>query len=98
MPTVLGSKELSEANKRLNAEAQSQRKVLDALSKALAIIEHKEEGQTKAHHPFDPHKLVEDIERQAAKLVEITAEKGSTFAEFGTAERVFEQLCPYGIP
>ena len=73
--TVLGSKELSEANKKLNAETQSQRKVLDALSKALAIIEHREQGQSKGTHPFDPHKLVEDIERQAAKLVEITAEK-----------------------
>ena len=72
--TSLSSKELYEANKRLNKETESQRKVLEALSKAVAFMESKTvpmNGEVR----FDPQQLLENIERQTTKIVEITAEK-----------------------
>ncbi|WP_435624542.1 sensor histidine kinase [Flagellimonas sp.] len=71
--TSLSSKELFEANERLNKEAEAQRKVLKSLSQAVADAQHVN-GGAKAMK-FDPLKLVEDIEQQAQKLVTITAEK-----------------------
>ncbi|WP_422858833.1 sensor histidine kinase [Flagellimonas sp. S174] len=71
--TSLSSLELFEANERLNKEAETQRKVLKSLSKAVADVQH-QNGSDSATS-FDPLKLVEDIEEQAQKLVTITAEK-----------------------
>lgn len=72
--TSLSSKELYEANKRLNKETESQRKVLEALSKAVAFMESKT-VPTNGELGFDPQKLVENIENQTSKIVEINAEK-----------------------
>ncbi|MEM9867935.1 MAG: histidine kinase, partial [Bacteroidota bacterium] len=71
--TSLSSQELFEANQRLNKEAESQRKVLKSLSKAVADVQH--QNGNAATMSLDPQKLVEDIEQQAHKLVTITAEK-----------------------
>lgn len=74
--TQLSSTELFEANRRLNKEAQSQRKILEALSEAVALMEQKNEVHLNGEKPaFDPHKLLDDIERQTQKIVEINAEK-----------------------
>ncbi|UII81027.1 ATP-binding protein [Flagellimonas sp. CMM7] len=73
--TSLSSEELYQANQRLHKEAESQRKVLDALSKAVASMQHKTSDRINGVLDFNPQKLVEDIEKQAHKLVEITAEK-----------------------
>lgn len=72
--TSLSSKELYEANKRLNRETESQRKVLEALSKAVAFMESKTTPKN-GELGFDPQRLVENIENQTNKIVEITAEK-----------------------
>lgn len=72
--TSLSSKELYEANKRLNKETESQRKVLEALSRAVAFMESKSVS-VNGENGFDPQKLVENIEKQTNKIVEITAEK-----------------------
>ena len=74
--TSLSSKELYEANKRLNKETESQRKVLEALSKAVAFMESRTAPQN-GELGFDPLRLVENIENQTNKIVEITAEKDS---------------------
>lgn len=73
--TSLSSTELYEANNRLNRETESQRKVLEALSKAVALMESKTESSKNGELGFDPQKLVENIENQTTKIVEITAEK-----------------------
>ncbi|GMN06221.1 ATP-binding protein [Croceitalea sp. MTPC5] len=73
--TSLSSKELYEANKRLNIETESQRKVLEALSKAVAFMESKTNTMERGSLGFDPQRLVENIENQTNKIVEITAEK-----------------------
>ncbi|WP_350284711.1 ATP-binding protein [uncultured Croceitalea sp.] len=73
--TSLSSKELFEANKKLNKETESQRKVLEALSKAVAFMESKTNKKEVDAYGFDPQKLVENIENQTNKIVEITAEK-----------------------
>ncbi len=72
--TSLSSKELYEANKRLNKETEGQRKILEALSKAVALMEHGT-TQQQGNQGFDPQRLVENIENQANKILEITAEK-----------------------
>lgn len=72
--TSLSSKELYEANKRLNRETESQRKVLEALSKAVAFMESKTVPKN-GELGFDPQRLLENIENQTSKIVEITAEK-----------------------
>ena len=73
--TQLSSTELYEANRRLNRETESQRKILQALSEAVALMEQKSEQQLNGEAVFDPQKLVEDIEKQTQKIVEINAEK-----------------------
>ncbi|MBT8186877.1 MAG: HAMP domain-containing histidine kinase [Croceitalea sp.] len=73
--TSLSSTELYKANKRLNAETESQQKVLDALGKAVAFMQSKSNSKQNGHVAFDPHKFVENIENQTNKIVEITAEK-----------------------
>lgn len=73
--TALSSKELYEANKRLNKETESQRKVLEALSKAVNFMESKTGEKDTENHGFDPKQLVENIESQTSKIVEMTAEK-----------------------
>ncbi len=72
--TSLSSEELYLANQRLNKEAENQRKVLEALSKAVASMQHKTSDRIN-NKDFNPQKLVQDIEKQAYKLVKITAEK-----------------------
>lgn len=73
--TSLSSEELYQANKRLHKETESQRKVLGALSKAVASMQDKTSDRVNGNFDFNPQKLVEDIENQAHKLVKITAEK-----------------------
>ena len=73
--TSLSSKELYEANKRLNRETESQRKVLEALSKAVAFMESKTNEKEYGELGFDPQRLLENIENQTNKIVEMTAEK-----------------------
>ncbi|MGX1928610.1 sensor histidine kinase [Flagellimonas sp. 2504JD4-2] len=73
--TSLSSEELYAANLRLNKEADSQRKVLESLSKAVASMQDKTSDRINGSIDFNPQKLVEDIEKQAHKLVEMTAEK-----------------------
>lgn len=73
--TSLSSEELYLANQRLNKEAESQRKVLEALSRAVASMQDKTNDRINGSLDFNPQQLVEDIEKQALKLVEITAEK-----------------------
>lgn len=70
----LGSEELYLANQRLNRETESQRKVLEALSKAVASMQDKTSDRINGMD-FNPQQLVEDIEKQAHKLVKMTAEK-----------------------
>ncbi len=72
--TSLSSKELYEANTRLNRETESQRKVLETLSKAVALMESKT-VPTDGEWGFDPQGLVENIENQTLKIIEMTAEK-----------------------
>jgi len=72
--TSLSSTELYEANKRLNRETESQRKVLEALSNAVASMESRT-APTNGELGFDPLRLVENIESQTNKIIEITAEK-----------------------
>ncbi len=72
--TSLSSKELYEANKQLNKETESQRKILGALSRAVACMENRAQPM-EGELGFDPQKLVENIENQTNKIVEITAEK-----------------------
>lgn len=73
--TSLSSTELYEANKRLNRETESQRKVLEALSKAVAFMESKTNEKEQGEFGFDPQRLLENIENQTNKIVEMTAEK-----------------------
>ncbi|TAI47164.1 sensor histidine kinase [Flagellimonas allohymeniacidonis] len=73
--TVLSSEELYEANLRLNQETESQRKVLKALSRAVASMQHEGGNRENGEFKLDHQKLVEDIEKQAHRLVEITEEK-----------------------
>ncbi len=73
--TSLSSEELYLANQRLNKEAESQRKVLESLSRAVASMQDKTSDRVNGQFDFNPQKLVEDIEKQAHMLVEITAEK-----------------------
>lgn len=73
--TSLSAEELYVANQRLNKEAENQRKVLESLSKAVASIQDKTSDRINGNLGFNPQQLVEDIEKQAHKLVEITAEK-----------------------
>jgi len=73
--TSLSSEELYEANKRLNRETESQRKVLGALSKAVAFMESKTNEKEYGEVGFDPQRLLENIENQTNKIVEMTAEK-----------------------
>lgn len=73
--TSLSSEELYAANLRLNKEAENQRKVLESLSRAVASMQDKTTDRINGSLDFNPQKLVEDIEKQAHKLVEITAEK-----------------------
>lgn len=74
--TSLSSKELYEANRHLNKKTENQRKVLEALSKAVATMEN---GSVPKNGElgFDPNRLVENIENQTNKIVEMTAEKNS---------------------
>jgi len=72
--TSLSSKELYEANKRLNKEMDSQRKVLEALSKAVEFMESRTTTKN-GKLGFDPQELVENIENQTNKIIEMTAEK-----------------------
>ncbi len=74
--TTLSSRELYEANKRLNKETESQRKVLETLSKAVMFMENKT-NEKQSDLGFDPQRLVENIENQTYKIVEMTAEKDS---------------------
>lgn len=73
--TSLSSEELYNANVRLNKEAENQRKVLGSLSRAVASMQDKTSDRINGNLDFNPQQLVEDIEKQAHKLVEITAEK-----------------------
>ncbi|MEO9513154.1 MAG: HAMP domain-containing sensor histidine kinase [Flavobacteriaceae bacterium] len=73
--TSLSSEELYLANKRLHKETESQQKVLESLSKAVASMQDKTNDRVNGNFDFSPQKLVEDIENQAHKLVKITAEK-----------------------
>lgn len=73
--TSLSSEELYLANQRLNKETESQRKVLESLSRAVASMRDKTSDRVNGQFDFNPQKLVEDIEKQAHMLVEITAEK-----------------------
>ncbi len=73
--TSLSSEELYNANLRLNKEAENQRKVLESLSRAVASMQDKTSDRINGSLDVNPQKLVEDIEKQAHKLVEITAEK-----------------------
>ncbi|SNZ01262.1 sensor histidine kinase [Flagellimonas pacifica] len=73
--TSLSSEELYAANLQLNKEAESQRKVLKSLSRAVASMQDKTSDRLNGKLDVNPQKLVEDIEQQAHKLVEITAEK-----------------------
>lgn len=72
----LSSDELYEANKRLNKESESQKNILRTLSKTVSSIENTLQKEVlKESQEFDPLKLVEDIENQTNKIIEITAEK-----------------------
>ncbi|WP_422350052.1 sensor histidine kinase [Flagellimonas sp.] len=73
--TSLSSEELYAANQRLNKEAKSQRKVLESLRKAVVSMQDKTNDRINGSLDFNPQQLVEDIERQALKLVQMTAEK-----------------------
>lgn len=73
--TSLSSEELYLANQRLNKEAESQRKVLDSLRKAVVSMQDKTNDRINGSLDFNPQQLVEDIEKQALKLVQMTAEK-----------------------
>ncbi|MEN1784605.1 MAG: ATP-binding protein [Bacteroidota bacterium] len=75
--TTLSSKELYEANQRLNQETESQSKVLHALSRAVALMEHHDAQQHNGEITINPQQLVANIENQTNKIVEITAEKNN---------------------
>ncbi len=74
--TSLSSQELYEANKKLNKETESQKKILETLSKTVSSIESTSKKEdVEGTNDFDPLKLVEDIENQTNRIIEITAEK-----------------------
>lgn len=73
--TSLSSEELYLANQRLNKETESQRKILEGLREAVALMQHKTIDSVNGQVDFDPQKLVQDIERQTHKILEITEEK-----------------------
>lgn len=74
--TSLSSQELYEANKKLNIETESQKKILETLSKTVSSIESASKKENiEGTNDFDPLKLVEDIENQTNRIIEITAEK-----------------------
>ncbi len=73
--TTLSSKELYEANKRLNKETEQQREILEALSIALYAFK-SNEVESEVYNGFMDHeKLVEGIQYQTNKIIEITSEK-----------------------
>jgi len=73
--TSISSNELYKANQQLNKETESQRKILGALSRAVHFMESSTHHTTNGQLGFDPHKLVENIENQTNKIIEITEEK-----------------------
>ncbi|KPM31184.1 histidine kinase [Croceitalea dokdonensis DOKDO 023] len=75
--TSLSSKELYEANKRLNKETENQRKVLEALSNAVTVMESSSPSKEVGTSPVNPQMLLENIEAQAGKIMAITKEKES---------------------
>ncbi|MEM8998928.1 MAG: HAMP domain-containing sensor histidine kinase [Bacteroidota bacterium] len=75
--TALSSNELYETNSRLNKESENQRKILQTLSQTVSSIENGANGTLETIVDYDPQKLVDDIENQAGKIVQITAEKNS---------------------
>lgn len=73
--TTLSSKELYEANKRLNKETIQQREILEALSAALYSFRSGAVESEVYNGSINHEKLVEGIKHQTDKIIEITSEK-----------------------
>ena len=72
--TALSSEELYEANQRLNKETDSQQKILDALSTAIAAMENKTVSDSN-EIKIKTSELVENIEKQTQRIISINQEK-----------------------
>tara|TARA_R110002012_G_scaffold320402_2_gene543897 strand:+ start:6969 stop:8030 length:1062 start_codon:yes stop_codon:yes gene_type:complete len=78
----LSSDELFQANKALRVEAESQRKILNILEKAIEVLnssndQEKNSGKSKEILEIDALELAAKIENQAHEVVKMTAEKNS---------------------
>lgn len=79
----LSSEELFKANQDLRAETESQRKTLNILEKALAVLNNsKDDTSTNANNSkdkleFDALEIAAKIEQQANDIVKMTAEKNT---------------------
>lgn len=72
--TNLSSKELFEANKKLNKETVEQRAILEALSNALSAFNVNGDG-AREEAPIQREELIQGIKRQTKKIIQITSEK-----------------------
>ncbi|WP_158976696.1 ATP-binding protein [Cellulophaga sp. L1A9] len=78
----ISSKELTQANKVLRAEAESQRKTLNILERAIRVLNdssstENEEAKSKDTLEIDALELAAKIEKQAKDIVKMTAEKNT---------------------
>jgi light-regulated signal transduction histidine kinase (bacteriophytochrome) len=78
----ISSKELFQANKDLRAEAESQRKTLNILEKAIRVLNdssstENEDTNQKELLKIDALELATKIEKQAKDIVKMTAEKNT---------------------
>ncbi|NJB71045.1 signal transduction histidine kinase [Saonia flava] len=77
--TAISSEELFVANRKLRKEAESQKKILQALEGAMVSL-YRNNPNTESEamfraQSFDPIKLAKDIEDQAQEIARITSEK-----------------------
>ena len=73
--TNLSSKELYEANKKLNKETVEQRAILEALSNALYVFNATNGERSTEESPVKREELIDGIKRQTKKIIQITSEK-----------------------
>lgn len=79
--TAISSKELFEANRELEAEAQRQKKIIDSLEKALSSLNVNLNAQKGINHSLDVEQLAKRISEQAEQLSQLTTEQGKLMKE-----------------
>lgn len=75
--TTLSSQELFEANNKLREEAESQKKILESLGRAVDTLGKSAKSKKNVFYAgdFNPLSLAKDIEKQAQLLAKATTEK-----------------------